>query len=237
MSSSVLSLCLFGVPLSSEFADSSAIVANWDASDPSTITLSGSNVTAWTDKKNGYSLTPVSTSPVIDTGSVNNLNAIKFTAAGQTLSNSGVLNSGNFPSNIGSLIIVYSLIDSVGEQHLINTGSAGSGYFRWGGDGNGYADQFRSSRINAEPDNMPTTGNHIVSFRSGSGASNYEVVLDGVSKVVDSPSWGIRSTLEVGKDGTGDTSNVRIGQIIIYNNAEASMLALDTASLRTKWGI
>lgn len=66
----------------------------WDASDSATITLSGSNVTAWADKSgNGYTLAPpgapiTTLAPTYSTAAQNGLNVVSFNGVNQYL-NSG----------------------------------------------------------------------------------------------------------------------------------------------------
>jgi hypothetical protein len=62
----------------------SGLVGWYDASDASTLTLSGSNVTAWADKSDaGYDLTNVGGTNPTSGATVNGLNAVTFTATTQ----------------------------------------------------------------------------------------------------------------------------------------------------------
>jgi hypothetical protein len=65
----------------------SGLVGWWDASDTSTLTLSGSNVTAWADKSDaGYDLTNVAGTNPTSGATVNGLNAVNFSSSNTQLS-------------------------------------------------------------------------------------------------------------------------------------------------------
>jgi hypothetical protein len=99
----------------------------WDASDASTITTSGSEVTAVTDKSgNAYTLQRGTTGPTIGTRTLNGLNVFEFTGA-----NGNVLENNSFSwdqaSNALGFAAVYRLDDDgLSDQDFLMSGTNSS---------------------------------------------------------------------------------------------------------------
>lgn len=92
----------------------------WDASDAATVTLSGSNVTAWADKSgNGYTLTP-GTSPTYATAAQNGLNVIEFNGTSQWLSNAT-----NLFGNDRTCFAVLKRVSGPGYQSIAQSNNYG----------------------------------------------------------------------------------------------------------------
>jgi len=111
-------------------ANSTAIEGWWDASDSSTVTTSGSEVTAVTDKSgNGYTLEPLtnnSTGPSYGTRTLNGLDVFEFTGA-----NYNVLENNSFAwdqaNNALGFAAIYRLDDDgLTEQDFLLSGTDSS---------------------------------------------------------------------------------------------------------------
>lgn len=99
----------------------------WDASDASTITTSGSEVTAVTDKSgNAYTLQRGTTGPTIGTRTLNGLNVFEFTGAhGNVLENNSF--SWDQASNALGFAAVYRLDDDgLSDQDFLMSGTNSS---------------------------------------------------------------------------------------------------------------
>jgi len=105
-------------------ANSTAIEGWWDASDSSTITTSGSEVTQWSDKSgNSLHLAPVSgeTGPTTNTITQNSLNVLDF--------NGDCLENNNFSHDISSAIYIAFLVELdslVTDQYFLWAGTTNS---------------------------------------------------------------------------------------------------------------
>lgn len=92
----------------------------WDASDSATVTLSGSNVTAWADKSgNGYTLTPGS-APTLVTADQNGRDVISFNGTSNYLTNA----AGLF-GNSRTCFVVCKRVSGTGYQGIAQSAHYG----------------------------------------------------------------------------------------------------------------
>ena len=108
-------------------SNTSSTVGWWDASDASTISTSGSEVTSVTDKSgNGYTLQRGTTGPTIGTRTLNGLNVFEFTGAnGNALENNSF--TWNQASNALGFAAVYRLDDDgLTDQDFLVSGTESS---------------------------------------------------------------------------------------------------------------
>lgn len=97
------------------------------------------------------------------------------------------------------------------NYNLIRTANIDD-YWRFTNNGAGYFGTFQSSRIEAYPLGMPSSGSHLVSIHAS--ANSYEVILDNVSKGVQSRSYSAGDRFRI---GTNDKAfNGDIALILVY---------------------
>jgi hypothetical protein len=96
-----------------------------DATDSTTFTLSGSNVTQWRDKSgSGYIGTAVN-SPVLQSNSINGLSAVQFNGTSQYITFGNVLNLGTSHAN------VFAVTRFTGDAGIIGKSSSRWFFGRW----------------------------------------------------------------------------------------------------------
>jgi hypothetical protein len=96
-----------------------------DATDSTTFTLSGSNVTQWRDKSgSGYIGTAVN-SPVLQSNSINGLSAVQFNGSSQYITFGNVLNLGTSP------VSVFAVTRFTGDGAIIGKSSSRWFFGRW----------------------------------------------------------------------------------------------------------
>ena len=229
-----------------------------DASDSSTITLSGSNITQWSDKSgNARHATTTVRHPVVLSNATNNLSAISFTSASATkldtsnfsiapnrqfctfavVSGSGLISSSNFPR-------IW-----VAKMNGDATGGGGSyqeGYFG-GGASNGSALFIAgaSSPLSPVITGISITAPVLISGRFGTAglaSNNISISVNGGTQTTESPRAGPLSTtgIRIGSDtgtSTGSSWNSWMGEIILTLDITSDMSQIIEGYLAWKWGL
>lgn len=236
----------------------------YDASDTSTITVSGSAVTQWNDKSaNAYNLTQSTAAyrPLSGTRTLNSKNVIDFDGSNDLLK-AATASNWTFLSNSGgsSIFLVIQCDTSSTYQYILSTLFEGSSsyvgmtfsrrtddktdlFVRNGNSGNGAIgsnDQGTLTDATAIyytallSPNNGTTADRAISRVSG-GAEIKNNTL------TQSPSAGNASIpLHIGDyaDGGGLGFNGAIGEILFYDSVlSASDRAKNESYLKTKWGL
>ncbi|MBD2344172.1 hypothetical protein [Anabaena subtropica] len=125
---------------------------------------------------NNRVVTPVTNTPAIVTG-LDDKPTIRFSGASvEELSLSPFLGG-----TTGATLYIVFTPNNDDQYNLIKTTSSDD-YWRFSGNGAGYFGTFRSSRFEAYPPGMPTTGSHLISIHATNG--NYEVIQNNTSKGV-----------------------------------------------------
>ncbi|BAT53776.1 hypothetical protein NOS3756_27390 [Nostoc sp. NIES-3756] len=123
---------------------------------------------------NNRSVTPTANSPLLTTG-FDDRPTIRFTESSvQELTVSPFLSG-----TTGATLYIVFCPNNDSQYNLIRTANLDD-YWRFSGNGAGYFGTFRSSRFEAYPLNMPTSGNHLISIHAN--ASSYEVIQNNTSK-------------------------------------------------------
>lgn len=134
----------------------------------------------------------------------NGKDSMLFTFLQGMLNNSSVLAASNYPDDTASIIVAVNLSSGSSSRafyNILQTSGYTDIWWRYNLDGKGYIGEFRSPRINEYPSSMPLEGNHIISIRSG--ASEYEVRIDGVSQGIRTPSFNRHSIFILNRYDTG----------------------------------
>jgi PKD repeat protein len=195
----------------------------WLSADSSVIDDGSGNVVQWNDLTvNGYNFiqsTPEQRPSKVFSNMFRS-DAIHFNGTLQTLINSSVLQPANFTSQRTSMIIFWGLNGTVQQYGVVATKDPGQGYWRYGGDGNGYFQNFRNSRLEAYPNAMPNSGIHISSLIISQ--TNYEMFMDGSSMGMQAPDWGTGADFNIGRDENKDSLDGEIVELILYNDTLSS---------------
>ncbi len=197
-------------------------VSSWAASDATTISASQGTANL---------------QPTCSTSAINGQPGVVF-AAGQYLSTSNV--GAVVTGNVASMIVVfqpnncsgYSVVDDKPDGPI-------DSWWRWNGDNSGYIGVFRSSRIGNYPaaSFMPINGAHILTIVSG--ASNYEMFLDGNTAGAKTPLWASPAVMTIGGvPGRSDKNYTgAVGDVFVYNEELSTANRQQVESyLRTKYG-
>lgn len=185
-----------------------------DASDVSTVTTDATGlVSAWASK--GSAACSVTSSgadrPTFLANAFNGRSTIWFNDA-QIMANSTVLTAANFPSNEGTMLVVWW---TPGDGYYEVVDISGIGEFWCHGWGNAYPGAFRSVRIE-QAYTMPISGAHVFTVASSAAANTYRIWLDGTQKVDTSPLWGLGTTLRVGANNYTALAGY-VAEVLIYN--------------------
>ncbi len=176
------------------------------------------NVTQWGDITGNYNFTQptVGQQPAKVFSSMFRSQAISFDGNLKSLVNSSVLVPANFSSQRTSMIIFWGLHGTVPQYGVVSTKN-GNGYWRYGGDGNGYMQNFRNARLEGYPSGMPNSGIHISSLVISN--TNYEFFNDGNSLGIQLTDWGTGTDFTIGKDEQGNFLDGEVAEVILYNDS------------------
>jgi len=234
-----------------------------DAADPSTLTLSGSNISQWSDKSgNGYNFTPVSgfSSPTIASNSINSNTSVSFTGPStQNSSASQYLTNSTFPLNSSSsgysIFVVARQNTSrpsyTGYNYIISAyaGGAGSGLF-YGTEPNGFlltangtagpSYGFNDLTANS-PNTTMTTAMLTGIIVSGSTLTPYmngTAMSTKTGTVIALTGISIGDAYAPGQTFSGQNWNGNIGEILLFNRAlTTSQRQQVEGYLSWKWGL
>lgn len=122
---------------------------------------------------------------------------------------------------------------SVNSNYTLVRTAALDDYWRFINDGNGYFGTFLSARRDSYPLAMPSSGSHLVSIHAS--ATNYEVILDKVSKGVVSNAYSSGNRFRIATDDkpfTGDIALILVYPSLIAKTStiHASILSLIKAN-------
>jgi hypothetical protein len=223
-----------------------------DATDSTSMTLSGSNLSQWRDKSsNGFAGTAVS-SPTLQANSINGLSAVQFNGSSQYITFGNVLNLGTSP------ISVFAVTRFTGNAGIV--GKVSSRWFsgRWGlyrfaSDGGlvWYADASPSGANIVYADTKIADTTTTTQLLQGSwDRSTLSLTQNGTQRAsntfVNTSNLSNTDTLLVGGYGNGDGTGVRsdfflngvIGEILVYLGAlTVSQRQQIEGYLAHKWGL
>lgn len=184
-------------------------------------------VVTWADSSgNGNDVTQGTANlrPTYRTNGINGLPVVRFDGTNDFLTTGAFFDAGGFAASVATMFIVLSPDGIITTQFgIVASGTAADEFDRFS-DGDGYSAYFRSARINNYPSPMFFDGDHMMTVKSGVGAGNYAIYIDGVSQGVQNPAWGVPSTFIAGRDShaTPNYFPGDIAEILIYNSALSS---------------
>lgn len=179
--------------------------------------------------------------PALKLAAMNGLNVVRFSGAGGNTKYLLSATLGAWGTTNGTLFAVWR--GNVTGQNLIPVGTIGAGltgeYLRFGGDGNGYARNFRSARYNAYAVAPNDTAAHLFMWRSG--VANFDIQLDRVQTgTTQSAAWQSPSQWSIGAaDPTSESAgnNIDIGEIVAYDAALSDADVTTVGSYLSRWGV
>ena len=223
-----------------------------DATDSTSMTLSGSNLSQWRDKSsNAFAGTAVS-SPTLQSNSINGLSAVQFNGSSQYITFGNVLNLGT------SSISVFAVTRFTGDAGIVGKTSSRWVSGRWGlyrfaSDGGlvWYADASPSGANIVHADTKVADTTTTTRLLQGSwDRSTLSLTQNGTQRAsntfVNTSNLSNTDTLLVGGYGNGDGTGVRsdfflngvIGEILVYLGAlTVSQRQQVEGYLAWKWGL
>jgi hypothetical protein len=244
---------LGGVPHPYRFASITIVptqfsgCALWlDATDSTSMTLSGSNVTQWRDKSsNAYAGTAVN-SPVLQSNSINGLSAVQFNGSSQYITFGNVLNLG------ASHVHVFAVTRFTGDGTVIGKTSYRGFFGRWSiyrgaGDGGlGFSVDASPGAFSRFADTTTTT--QLV--RGSWDRSTLSITQNGTQRasntLVNTADFSNTDNLLVAAYGNSDGTGVQpgfflngvIGEILVYLGTMTTVQRQQVEGyLAWKWGI
>jgi hypothetical protein len=189
-------------------------------------------VATWTDSSgsgNDFAQATSGFRPTYKTGILNGKAVVRFDGSDDVLTHAAL------GLSAATVFVVFTANDS--DYVVLSTDNGvNNGYWRWTGDGNGYFDLYRASRINTYPSTMPTAASQYLTLISS--ASTYEVFRGGVGDGAQAASFA-DGALSLGQraDGTVQFAG-DVAEVIIFNRAVNSTERGDVESyLATKYGL
>lgn len=178
--------------------------------------VDGDPIGTWTDSSGtGHNFTQATGAqkPIKKTGILNGRAVARFDGADDTLE------GGDLSALFGTAATLFIVAIPAVTQYGLYQTSVGNGYWRWSGDGNGYMRVFRTTRLEAYPTAMPSSGSHYFAIRSS--ASAYEMWKDGVSSGSQAANHnaGDLHRLGIGDNGGGGLVTGDVAELIIYDSA------------------
>ena len=212
-----------------------------DAADTNTIVLNGADVTQWNDKSGGnYSVaqTTPSKQPLYDIGSLNSLNSIKFTAAGQE---GLITTAGATFANKGHSVFIIVKPIAVTDSDVLGTGGITAGNILvmfFGSYGRGHDFRNGSNAVIDSTAAADADAIHLLGQILNDAETAFSVNLDGslTSVAVAGAAVTPNTTLTMPGRDTVTYSNVSIGEVLIYNRevSESERTRIQTY-LKDKW--
>jgi hypothetical protein len=189
-------------------------------------------VATWTDSSgNGHDFTAAGgVRPIYRTGILNGLPVVRFATDDEMTSDlTGVF------ASAATLFVVYTVSGDT-DYSIYETTTTGDGFWRWSGDGNGYARTFRSARIATYPLATATTGTRVASVVSS--GSTFQVYFDGVGQGAQAAAFSGGTTHVLGSAGGKEFLEGDIAEVIAYDSAlsDSDRQAVE-AYLADKWGL
>jgi len=223
-------------------------IAWYDASDASTLTLSGSDVTQWDDKKNSNDLTVATGSPALG-ATLNSLNTVDFDGT-DLLSKSAATYVGASGYNYAIMVVDP---DGGSDQFFFSYGvtDVGGETFSATTNDNSANDEFTGRLFNGAVDSGSAwTGASLVSFGIAQGAahSTMEIRHDGTDTahgaggastltVQTSPKIGLGGYTRL-SGGAYGRYNGRIAEILFFNTEPTTAEKEELEGyLAHKWGL
>jgi hypothetical protein len=219
-----------------------------DATDSTSMTLSGSNVTQWRDKSsNAYAGTAVN-SPILQSNSINGLSAVQFNGSSQYVTFGNVLNLGT------SHVHVFAVTRFTGDGAIVGKTSFRAFFGRWGlyrnaGDGGlaWYADATPAAGNNTTFADTTTTTQLL---RGSWDRSTVSITQNGTLRssntFVNTSNLSNTDNLLVAAYGNSDGTGVQpgfflngvIGEILVYLGTMTTVQRQQVEGyLAWKWGI
>lgn len=216
-------------PAAGGLSSFSGYFAEYDASDTSSITTSGSTVTAWNDISGGGNhLTSINGSPASGTRTINGLNVVDFpgsASCGRDIADQ---------SQPLTVYVVYlsDITDTGGTvyEFLAYNGAAGgvNMFQEWGvwyAGGGGTIELLKSRDANAH-----------IAYVVANGASSLVGISD-YGEATGSLSHGLNKLWLGGRDNGSSSADGAIGHVVVYTAAhDSTTRAAVCAILKSKWG-
>lgn len=197
------------------FSLGASLLAYWDAEDASSLSLTGSSVNSWTDRKSGYATTQATggAKPVYSTTSFNGRPGLTFDGVDDTMSMTGVgaLPVGANASEVWVLV----------EQTALDADTTTRGVFAYGGA----SASNRRSLSRVRPDTVSRARYSVGDGAVGVQVDETATALNGY-KLIRATATGTISTISV-NGGTAQStsvvpasgnSTIRIGSILSSGN-------------------
>jgi hypothetical protein len=221
------------VPVPTLWGPGEISLSSWyDASDASTITLSGSDVTEWASKSgSGDTLTPVDDEPIYVTDSLNGLNTVNFTLAdAEMLSTDGASSdTGSVEGEASTFVIVF---------RRNTTLDSGTGYALFGSGGDFW--YMGQNATNAIIDNGATIQGEdtsqvytIMSLVKGTDDAS-EMFQDGVSEGTNTAT-NFTTYYDIGRPGNG--CQCEIAEIVSFKTDSTDSRQRVEGYMAHKWGM
>jgi hypothetical protein len=218
-----------------------------DATDSTSMTLSGSNVTQWRDKSsNAYAGTAVN-SPILQSNSINGLSAVQFNGSSQYVTFGNVLNLGT------SHVHVFAVTRFTGDGAIVGKTSFRAFFGRWGlyrnaGDGGlaWYADATPAAGNTTFADTTTTTQLLRGSWDRSTVSITQNGTLRSSNTFVNTSNLSNTDNLLVAAYGNSDGTGVQpgfflngvIGEILVYLGTMTTVQRQQVEGyLAWKWGI